>query len=177
MSSPQSAAIECFWARLDRPTSLLPPLGRLDLHPRITKATAPWQANRDLGSNPCSVACVCSAFPVCYLAVTNITVYPTASPVSQFTSLGSNCPLVRWGGGFSSWDSMPHFTVKSHRESFQVSFSHQWLRSQPHDAAKRAQWNLELQVAGCTFLPSLRCCNNIQIFKSKGRICSTTVTH
>ena len=39
--------------------------------------TAPRQADRDLGSNPCSVACVCSAFPVCCLSVTNITVYPT----------------------------------------------------------------------------------------------------
>ena len=76
LSSPQSTAIECFLARLDRPTSLPPRLGRLGRHPGITKATAPRQANRDLGSNPCSVAC--NAFPVCCLAVTNITVFPTA---------------------------------------------------------------------------------------------------
>ena len=94
LSSPQSAAIECLLARLDRHTSPHPPLGRLGRHPRITKATTPWQANRDLGSNPCSVACVCSAFPVCCLAVTNITVFPTAR--SRFPVSLLEVRTVRW---------------------------------------------------------------------------------
>ena len=38
LSSPQSVVIECFLARLDRPTNLHPPLGRLGRHPRITKS-------------------------------------------------------------------------------------------------------------------------------------------
>ena len=54
-----------------------PPLARLGKHPINTKATTPWQANQDLVSNLRSVVCVCSAFPVYCLAVTNITVYPT----------------------------------------------------------------------------------------------------
>ena len=92
LSSPQSAAIECFLARLGK--SVHPRLDWLGLHPRRTKATAPRQANRDLGSNPCSVACVCSAFPVCCLAVTYTTVYPTAH--FRFPFYLSRARTVRW---------------------------------------------------------------------------------
>ena len=38
LSSPQSAVIECFLTRLDRPTYLRPPLGRLGRHPRVAKS-------------------------------------------------------------------------------------------------------------------------------------------
>ena len=94
LSSPQSAVIKFFLARLDRPTNLRPPLGRLGGIPELQKATTPRQTNRDLGSNPCSVACVCSAFPVCRLAVTNITVFPTAP--SRFPIYLPRVRTVRW---------------------------------------------------------------------------------
>ena len=86
LSSPRSAAIECFLARLGKRSH--PPLSQLGKHPRKTKATTPWQANRDLDSNPCTVVCVSTTFPVCRSAVTSKTVYSATRLHFHFTSLG-----------------------------------------------------------------------------------------
>ena len=103
LSSTQSAAIECFLACLDRPTSLHPPLGRLGRRPRIAKSDGstagqpgPW-----LESVFCAV-CVCSAFPVCCLAVTNITVC-TSRAQENCTGLGYSFSAVP-----SSHPQVPH---------------------------------------------------------------------
>ena len=95
LSSPHSSAIECFLAPLERPTSLHPPLGRLRRNTGITKATAPRQANQNLGSNPCSV-CVCvqciSGLP---LGRSQYDCFPNCPlPFQSFPPQGLNCPLV-----------------------------------------------------------------------------------
>ena len=63
------------------------------MYPGKTKATAPRQANQDLGSNPCSVACVRSAFPAVPEIVTDA---PTA-PVQGGGGGGAGQGF--WGGG------------------------------------------------------------------------------
>ena len=89
---PWLAAIECFLACLGQLFPL--PLCRLGVpcrdHPHFStpkgKATAPWQTDR--GLNPRSMACVRGVFPVCYIAVTCVTVFRTTRLQNHFTTLG-----------------------------------------------------------------------------------------
>ena len=97
--SPWLVAIKCFFACLG---PLFPvPLCGLGVpcrgHPQFpstkSKATAPWQTDR--GSNPRSVACVRGVFPVCYIAVTCVTIFRTTRWQNHFATLGLE-PLTHW---------------------------------------------------------------------------------
>ena len=75
------------------------------MRPIRTKVLTPRQANRDLVSKLRFVGCVCRAFPVCRLAVTNEIVYPTTrldngshclrSRLDQSCSLGTTKTISR----------------------------------------------------------------------------------
>ena len=109
LSSPQSAAIECFLARLDRPTSPHPPLGQLDLHPRITKSDGSTAGQPGLGLEPvfCGVCVQCISGLL--LGRHQYNRFPNRPlPFPSLPRRGSNCPLVHgtqiatrveWGGG------------------------------------------------------------------------------
>ena len=94
LSSPQSAAIECFLARLGK--SLHPPIGPVRQASQKNKSDSSTAGHLGPVSNACSVACVCvcSAFLVCCLAVTSITIYPTTRFHFRFYLSGAR--TVRW---------------------------------------------------------------------------------
>ena len=95
LSSPPSAAIECFLARLDRPTNLHPPVGRLGRHPRVAKSDDSTAGQPGPGLEPvfCGVCVQCISGLL--LGRHQYNRFPNRLlPFPNLPPQGSNCPSV-----------------------------------------------------------------------------------
>ena len=95
LSSPQSAVIACFLARLDRPTYLRPPLGRLGRHPRVAKSDYSTAGQLGPGLEPmfCGVCVQCISGLL--LGRHQCNRFPNRPlPFPNLPPRGSNCPSV-----------------------------------------------------------------------------------